>query len=170
MEPISSAEATHLSSIHYAENCEESVRLKTIEDIKENFNLMTQYNQDIYNKNTYTYVIPINQQLYDEISPLLNNSQSSNTDHNWLQNNNVALSPGVSYGKQEKYPTLTINYDSDEDSSSFKSTSEIKEYFNKHSQSNDDQEEWIYIDDNTPLLGNSSSNIRRRRTFLNDKD
>lgn len=164
MTSISSAETTHLNSIRYAENCDKSVRLNTMEDIKENFNLMSKYNQDKYNKGTYTYVIPINQRLYDEISGILpDNSQSSNTNYNWLQNNNVAISPGVSHGKQEKYPTLTINYDSDEDSAPFKTTCEIKKNLNEYLIDNDDKEESNYIDDNTPLLG-SKNYIRRRKT------
>ena len=78
MTSISSAE-TYLNSFA-VENCDKSVRLNTMEDIKENFNLMSKYNQGKYNKGTYTYVIPINQRLYDEISGILpDNSQSSNT-------------------------------------------------------------------------------------------
>ena len=39
-----------------AENCDKSVRLNTVEDIKENFNLMSKYNQDKYNAGTYTRI------------------------------------------------------------------------------------------------------------------
>ena len=52
MEPIESAEQTHLNSIHVAEDCEESKRLKTIQDVKENFNLIKEYNQLKFNKET----------------------------------------------------------------------------------------------------------------------
>ena len=82
--------------------------------------------------------------------------------YNWLQNNNVAISPGVSLGKQEKYPTLTINYDSDEDSTPFKTNFEIKKNLNEYSIDNN-EEESLNIDDNTPLLGSKNS-IRRRKT------
>ena len=71
MENISSAEKTHLASIHVAENYTQSLTIGSIDDVTENFNLMKSFNQLKHNKNTYSYVIPINQKFYDEISPVI---------------------------------------------------------------------------------------------------
>lgn len=162
MDPITLAESTHLNSIHVAENCEESKRLKTIQDVKENFGLMKQYNQLKFNKQTYTYVIPISQQFYDEINhDILNKSNNDNST--WLHKNNVAIGGYSEYSK--KKPSLTINYDSDEESSSFKTTQEIQKDLQEE-HNNSETEEWVSVDDKTPLLSDNSLQARQRNTFI----
>lgn len=165
MENISSAEKTHLASIHVAENYTQSLTLGSIDDVTENFNLMKSFNQLKHNKNTYSYVIPINQKFYDEISPVISNKSYSDNDKlSWLHNNNVALCGSSCHRKNN--PTLTINYDSDEDSTSFKSTKDIQENIRQlNSESADEKEDWVSINDNTPLLFDKSSNIRKRNGY-----
>ena len=161
MDPITLAESTHLNSIHVAEDCEESKRLKTIQDVKENFNLIKEYNQLKFNKETYTYVIPISQQFYDEINhDILNKSNNDNSI--WLHSNNVSIGGPSGYYKSN--PTLTINYDSDEDSSSFKTTQEIQKDLQEE-HNNSETEEWVSVDDNTPLLPNDGLKLRKRNAF-----
>ena len=155
MEPIESAEQTHLNSIHVAEDCEESKRLRTLQDVKENFYLIKELNILQYNANTYTYVIPISQQFYNEINPVILN-KSNNDEYKWLNDNHVSIG-GIS-GFENSKPTLTINYDSDEDSTSFKSTSEIQQLLEDYQDNN-----WININDNTPLLGGDS--LKKRTTY-----
>ena len=62
----------------------------------------------------------------------------------------------------KKKPSLTINYDSDEESSSFKTTQEIQ---NDIQEEENISEQWVSIDDKTPLLSDNSLQARKRNTF-----
>ena len=118
--------------------------INSLQDLKFNYEQMVEYRRASLNVATYKYNIPITPELYNEVRK----DECVTGIRDWCKKNRVAY--GVAKGGNY---SMTINYETDEESVDFESTHELNI---KLAALNNSYMQWVNIDydsgDNEPLL------------------
>ena len=111
--------------------------INSVEDLKNNYELIVHYRKYALNLKTYKYSVPVSKELYSTMQEQ-RTRHDSNELGKWCKNNNLAycLIKGNKYG-------VTINYETDEESVDFETTEELHK---KTSLLNDTYTQWVDID------------------------